>query len=148
MEFIKIKFSDGFEGLDARCQNSFDDIFQSLSPLFTLSQRSWNPQMDIFETPDEIVIHAELAGVEKEDLGVDVSSKAVRVYGCRRELAQNPGANYRLAEIQYGKFERILFLPTRIDAREVASSFRNGLLQLRLKKIPLGKAYKIPILDE
>ena len=148
MDYIKIKFGDEFDKLESRLEGSLDNMFQSLKPLFTLSERTWTPQMDIYETPEEIIIRAELAGIDKEELAVEINSKAVRIYGRRQEMPCTEGSTYRLAEIQYGKFERVLFLPARIDTDVVSSSFSNGFLQLRLVKVPPEKTYRIPISDE
>ena len=79
--------------------------------MFLSSERSWSPQMDIYETPEEIIVLAEIAGVDKDDLEVEINTKAVRISGCRSELPRTGNATFRLAEIQYGPFERILFLP-------------------------------------
>ena len=148
MDYIKIKFGRDFDQLESKFENTLDDMFQSLKPLFALSERRWNPQMDICETPEEIIIRAELSGVGKEQLGVEINSKAVRIYGNRREPTASENSTYRLAEIQYGKFERILFLPARIDTDVISSSYTDGFLELRLAKIAKEKTYKIPIHDE
>lgn len=148
MDYIKIKFGDDLDKLESRLEGSLDNMFQSLKPLFTLSERTWTPQMDIYETPEEIIIRAELAGIDKEELAVEINSKAVRIYGRRQEIPCTKGSTYRLAEIQYGKFERVLFLPVEIDTDIVNSSFSNGFLELRLVKVPLAKSYRIPISDE
>jgi HSP20 family protein len=115
--------------------------------MFATSECTWTPSMDIYETPEEIIIRAEIAGVVKEDLEVEISNKAVRILGKRAEITRVAGATYRLAEIQYGKFERILFLPAPIDTEVVTSSFTNGFLELRLMKMPREKTYRIPIDD-
>ena len=145
MDYIKIRFGDDFEPLGSKFEKTIEDMFQSISPLFSLSDRSWNPQMDIYETPEEIIIRAEIAGVEKEDLGVELNSKAVRIYGKRRELPQIENSTYRLAEIQYGTFERVLFLPAPIDTEIVSSAYTDGFLQLRMAKLPRDKTHHVPI---
>ena len=110
-------------------------MFRSLNPVFTLSERLWKPQMDIYETGEEIIILAETAGVKKEDLEIEISNRAVKISG-KRTLAQRvDGAVYRLAEIQYGSFERLLFLPALIDTENVSASYLCGMLQIRLSKI-------------
>ena len=96
-------------------------------------------------SPEEIIILAEIAGVNKEDLELEISSKAVRVYGNRTGLPRIDNATYRLAEIQYGKFERILYLPSPIDPEVVSASYTNGFLQVRLAKLSLNKVRKVPI---
>jgi HSP20 family protein len=103
--------------------------------------------MDVYETPDEIVILAEIAGVQKEDLDIEINSKAVKIYGNRYQIPRVENTTYRLAEIQYGRFERILFLPTPIDTDKVSASFLDGFLQIRLLKLRMDVTHKIPIID-
>ena len=145
MDYIKIRFTDDFDHLESELEKTFEGMFRTMSPVFTLSERRWKPQMDIYETPDEIIILAEIAGVSKEDLELEISSKAVRVYGNRTGLPRIDNATYRLAEIQYGRFERILYLPSPIDPEVVSASYTNGFLQVRLAKLLLDKVHKVPI---
>jgi HSP20 family protein len=123
-------------------------MFQDINPMFSLSERYWKPQMDIYETSEEIIIRAEIAGVDKENLEVEISSRAVKIFGSRPQPTGDNHATYRLAEIQYGKFERILYLPAPIDTDVISTSYTNGLLQVRLAKLPLDRTYKVPISDE
>jgi HSP20 family protein len=53
-----------------------------------------------------------------------------------------------LAEIRYGKFERVLYLPSPVDTEVVSSAFTNGLLSIRVAKLAVHKTHKIPIQDE
>lgn len=149
MDYIKIRFGNDFDQLASKLDKTFEEMFRSrlMSPMFTSSERTWSPQMDIYETQDEIIIQAEIAGVDKENLEVEISSKAVRIYGKRSEIPLIKNATYRLAEIQYGKFERILFLPTPIDTDIVTSSYSNGFLKIQLSKLPVDVSHKIPISD-
>lgn len=127
-----------------------EDIFRPrpVSPMFTGYERAWVPQMDIYETPEEVILRAEIAGVDKSDLEVEINSRAVRISGKRAELTSLPNSTYRLAEIQYGTFERIVYLPAPIDTEVVSSNYSNGFLQIRLAKLPQDQVYKIPISDE
>ncbi|MBW2193345.1 MAG: Hsp20/alpha crystallin family protein [Deltaproteobacteria bacterium] len=145
MDYIKIRFTDDFDHLECEIEKTFDDMFRSISPIFRITERTWKPQMDIYETPDEIIILAEIAGVNKEDLELEISSKAVRVYGNRADFPRIENATYRMAEIQYGRFERILYLPSPIDPEVVSASYSNGFLQVRLAKLVLDRVHKIPI---
>ncbi|MBW2430112.1 MAG: Hsp20/alpha crystallin family protein, partial [Deltaproteobacteria bacterium] len=129
-------------------EKTIEDMFRSISPAFTLAERTWKPPMDMNETPEEVVIVAEIPGVDKDDLEVEISSKAVRIRGNRFAKHCSGNATYRLAEIQYGRFERILFLPAPIDPEVVSAVYQNGLLEIRLAKQPHEKAHKIPIQDD
>src|SRR5210317_2330424 len=109
MEFIKIRIAEDFGHLGSKFEKTIEDMFRSMSPAFTLAERTWKPPMDMNETPEEVVIVAEIPGVDKDDLEVEISSKAVRIKGNRFARHCSGNATYRLAELQYGRFERILF---------------------------------------
>jgi len=147
MDIIKIRFADKIEEVDARVERVVEDMFRSLSPVFNLAERSWKPLMDMNETPEQIIILAEVAGVDKDDLEVEISSRAVRIRANRNPRYCSPEATYRLAEIQYGRFERILFLPAPIDPEIVSASYANGMLEIRLAKQPLDAIHKIQVTD-
>ena len=148
MDYIKIRFTNDFDQLSSKFEKTIEDMFRTINPMFTLAERRWKPQMDIYETPEEIIILAEISGVNKEDLELEISSKAVKIFGNRSEFTRIENATYRLAEIQYGKFERILYLPAPIDPEIVSASYTNGFLQVRLAKLVLDKPHKIPITGE
>lgn len=148
MDYIKIRFTKDFDHLGSTFEKTVEDLFRSINPRFTIAEQKWKPQMDMYETPDEIIIMGEIAGVNKEDLELEISSKAVRVQGNRSQFPRIDNAKYRLAEIQYGKFERILYLPSPIDPEVVSASYTNGFLQVRLAKLKLDKTFKVPITEE
>lgn len=136
MDIIKIRFAADFEDLSTDIEKTIEDMFRSLSPVFSLAERSWKPAMDMNETAEQIMILAEVAGVDKDDLEVEISSKAVRIRAMRPARNCGPDATYRLAEIQYGRFERVLFLPAPIDPEVVSAAYTNGMLEIRLAKLP------------
>lgn len=150
MNHIKIKFGDEFDRLGSSLERTLQNFFRPrpVNPMFACKDCGWIPQMDIYETEKEIYIWAEMAGVDKKDLGVEVNSKAVRIYGLRKELPRPTEGAYRLAEIQYGRFERILYLPSPVDTEVVSSSFTNGFLSIRMVKLEVHKTHKIPISDD
>jgi HSP20 family protein len=148
MDYIKIRFTKDFDHLGSTFEKTVEDLFRSINPRFTIAEQKWKPQMDMYETPDEIIIMGEIAGVNKEDLELEISGKAVRVQGNRNQFPRIDNAKYRLAEIQYGKFERILYLPSPIDPEVVSASYTNGFLQVRLAKLKLDKTFKVPISEE
>jgi len=147
MDYIKIRFGNDLEKIASQLEKSFEDMFRPrhVNPMFASSESAWNPQMDIYETPEEIIVRAEIAGVDKDNLEVELNSRAVKIKGRRAPMQKIDKATYRLAEIQYGKFERILYLPVPIDTEVISSSYDNGFLQLRLAKRPREKTYTVPI---
>ncbi|MBC8199689.1 MAG: Hsp20/alpha crystallin family protein [Desulfobacterales bacterium] len=147
MDYIKIKFTKESDQLSSDTGRGIEDMFRSMSPFFALPEGVWKPQMDIYETDEEIIILAEIAGVDKENLSVEINTRAAKIYGERTEMPRLKNSTYRLAEIQYGRFERILFLPAPIDADKVIATYFNGLLQIRLAKLPPDRTHRIPIVD-
>ena len=134
MKQIEIRFGNSIE-MHSTDSKSFEEMFQSVNPMFSFSKRIWKPQMDIFETREEIKIQAEIAGVNKKDIIIEINSKAVKIIGNRVSRQLEPTATYRLAEIQFGKFERVIYLPSVIDIEKVSAVFNNGFLEITLGKV-------------
>ena len=150
MEYVKIKFGSNFDPTGQGPGKANHEIFRPrpVSPMFSSREHIWTPQMDIFETPEEIMIWAEISGVEKADLDLEINSRAVKVSGIRKEMSRVSNGTYRLAEIQYGRFERILYLPSPVDTEVVSSSYSNGMLKIRIAKLLQKAVHKIPISGE
>jgi HSP20 family protein len=148
MEFIKIRFTNDFDHMGSKFEKTIAEMFHTMNPMFSFAKSAWKPPIDIFETPDSILITAEIAGVAKEDLELEINSRAIRVSGKRPPLPSSDNGRYRLAEIQYGIFERIMHLPVLIDPEKVTASYKKGLLQVHLTKLTCEASYKIPISDE
>lgn len=147
MDYIKIRFGNDLDRLSSEFKRNIEEMFRNMSPRFTCTECTWTPPMDICETPEEIIVFAEIAGINKKDLDIEINSKAVKIAGNRSGLLQQNNVNYRLAEIQCGRFERILFLPSPIHTEKVHASYTDGMLQIRLAKVPMDKTHKISISD-
>ncbi len=147
MTFIKVRFTDGIGDIDSEFHESFNEMFRLLNSTFTVFQNEWRPQMDIYETPDEIMFLTDIAGVRKEDLYVEIDRRVLRIYG-KREKPVAGKTRYHLAEITYGYFERKLALPFPIDTDSVKATYVDGLLQIWMAKLPMDKVRKIPIHEE
>ncbi|MCD6584590.1 MAG: Hsp20/alpha crystallin family protein [Desulfobacteraceae bacterium] len=148
MEFIKIRFTNNFDRMGSTFEKTIAEMFHAVNPMLSFAKSSWKPPIDIFETPDAILITAEIAGVAKEDLELEINSRAIKIAGRRTPLPSSDNGRYRLAEIQYGVFERIMHLPVMIDPEKVTASYKKGLLQINLTKLTQETSYKIPLSDE
>ncbi len=103
--------------------------------------------MDIYESPDEIMILVDIAGARREDLFLEIDQKVLRIYG-KREKPVTGNTRYHLAEITYGYFERRLTLPCTVDTDSVKATYTDGLLQIWIAKLPLDKVRRISILED
>ncbi len=145
MDYIKIRFSSDFDHPEPKFEKTLEDIFRNVNPVFTMPERIWKPQMDIYETLTDIYIIAEIAGVKKEELDIEINRKAVKIQGSRNEFLRSEKGTYRLAEVQYGRFERTLYLPSPVDTENVQAFCQEGFLKIRLGKIHRRKTHKIQI---
>ena len=95
--------------------------------------RDWHPRTDIHETEKEIVIDAELPGIDKKDIHVEVKNNVLTFSGERMYEKKNEGRQ-NLSERHYGKFSRSFSLPDTVDSDKVKAAFKNGVLTLSLPK--------------
>ncbi len=114
----------------------FDDFFTPFattgSPLSTSTGN--NLSVDIYEKGDTIVIDAELPGVAKEDISVDVKGKLITLGGERKSDEEVKDENCYRRERKYGKFERTFSLPFEVQSETVQATFTNGILKLEIPK--------------
>ena len=145
MDYIKIKFVDHSDGAESEFHRTIEEMLRVANPRFTLSRLRWRPQIDIYETDGEVIIQAEIAGVRQEEIHLEIAPGAVKISGTREGGVREAVANYRLAEIPCGYFERTLSLPALINTDTAAAVYRDGLLEIRLTKRPPERIHKISI---
>ena len=145
MSYIKIMLARDLSQLNNAFRCSRDEIFRMMNPICTKNPYSWCPQTDVFETAAEIEFIMELAGVKLEDISVETDQRTLRIFGIRRKRQRRPDGTYLLAEIPAGYFERFFPLSAPIDPNAVEASYAEGLLHIRLKKLPLNKIHNITV---
>jgi len=137
MDFIKIRFEDDRGVAETEMQGTVGEgILRFFDPTYVRQRRIWKPPVNIYETAEEITIVAELAGVRDEDIHLEVSRRAVKIAGKRMERSRGEGSRYRLSEITYGYFERTLSLAIPIDTDAVTAAYNDGMLEIRIPKLP------------
>ena len=135
MSNIKIRIEKNLSAVDTDFRRTIDSMFHMINTQFTLNRHAWRPHTNIFEMDREIVVTAELAGVDISDIQVVTDQRTLKISGIRRERPYQEEGSFLLAEIPSGYFERIFTLPSLIDAEAVTASYSDGLLQIRLKKM-------------
>ncbi len=146
MEYIKIRFANDFDDRDFG--RGMSELFQSMNPMFSFSKTTWRPQLDIYETAEKIYVTAEIPGVDRENLELEVNPRAIRISGVRTGPPPASNGRYRLAEIQYGPFERILYLKAPVDTDNINARYKNGFLYIEINKLPHRTRQNIPISTE
>lgn len=103
------------------------------------------PRVDVIDRDDEVIVRAEVPGVEKKDLEVSLTETAVTIKGStRREEKEEKGDYYR-SEIAQGSFSRTVTLPSTVDADKAKASFKDGLLELAIPKMPKAKRRSVKV---
>ena len=93
---------------------------------------AWIPRMDIFARGDDLVIRCELAGVEREDIDIELIGDTLTISGERRsELSEE--VHFYTRERSFGHFRRSMNLPEGIDDDDVSASFKDGMLQVTVR---------------
>ncbi|HDI61239.1 MAG TPA: Hsp20/alpha crystallin family protein [Desulfobacteraceae bacterium] len=124
----------------------FDRIFAetAASPAGETVQ-AWTPAIDVSETPAEIVVHAEVPGMDKKDLDLTFSDGLLTIRGEKRAETQTEGSRHLHVERRYGSFSRTVRIPDTVDAGAIGANYKDGLLTVRLPKRSGEKRRRVPI---
>ena len=134
------------ETFQDRINRLFDDSFlPTLSLREDMGLKDWNPAVDIYEKDGKIVVKAELPGMEKKDIKVNLEDHVLTLEGERSEEKEEKKDNYYRKERSFGKFHRSFRLPEGIDAEKVDASFKDGVLKVEITKPEEKKPKKIDV---
>jgi len=103
------------------------------------------PKVDVIDRDDEVVVKAELPGVEKKDLDVSVTETSVTIKGTTSHEEKEEKGDYYRCEISRGAYARTVALPSYVDADKAKASFKDGVLELKLPKVKKSKRRSIEI---
>lgn len=118
-----------------RMNRIFDDVFfRSDRREDAWAEGVWIPAVDMFETDDKVVIKAELPGLEKKDISLDLQNGVLTLKGERKSENEVKEENYYRREMSCGKFVRSFTLPVDVDAEKIKAEFKNGLLTVEVPK--------------
>jgi HSP20 family protein len=111
----------------------------------TFPGERWMPELDVTETSEEIVVKADVPGIEEKDLSVSLSGDNLIMKGERKAEKEEKGGHFHKVERSYGTFQRIVALPVTVDAENIKAEYKKGVLELHLPKKAEAKAKEIPI---
>ncbi|HEV2861475.1 MAG TPA: Hsp20/alpha crystallin family protein [Pyrinomonadaceae bacterium] len=109
---------------------------------------AWAPSVDIFENKDEIVLEAELPGMNREDFELTIENNVLTLRGERRFEKKDEADNYHRVERAYGQFSRSFTLPQTVSPEGATAEYKNGVLRVVLHKREEVKARRIEIAGE
>lgn len=105
----------------------------------------WTPAVDIYENNDSVVVKAELPGVEKDQISVEVKDGILSLRGERKFEKEVKEESYHRIERSYGTFQRSFSLPVSVDQEKVTAKFTDGVLEVKLPKKEQAKPKQIKV---
>jgi HSP20 family protein len=134
MDKIEIRLGKGLGDMRDQMDNMLDEMCQLSRAFIPRRGTCWVPPVDIFETPDEFIVLAEMAGVDKENIRVTVDQGVLKVAGKRLNPIQDPHRRVHQMEVDFGPFERMIRIRSPIATDAIQAVYRDGFLTIRMPK--------------
>jgi HSP20 family protein len=146
MQLIKWNPSRDVFNLRNHFTGMFDDFFYPRRrAAYEDGMQNWNPAVDIYEEENEIVIQAEMPGVSKDGISVDVKGRVLSFRGERSTDNEVNEDKYFRRERVYGQYERAFTLPAEVDPEKVKAEYNDGVLKILVPKPEAQKPKKITV---
>lgn len=101
--------------------------------------------MDVSETDKEVIVKAELPGMDPKEIDVSVRGDILTLAGERKQEKEEKGVNFHRVERSYGSFSRSIQLPAEVDTGKVEASYKDGVLRITLPKAKAAAVKKIQV---
>ena len=134
MQLVKWNPMRDMLSLNSRADRLFNDFFNSSRGVNVTGNWGWNPRVDIYEEEDAIVLKAELPGVEKDNIEVDVKDGVLTLKGERSSDNEVKEDSYYRRERCFGSFERRFNLPENVDPDKISADYKDGVLKVGIPK--------------
>lgn len=132
--------------IQERMNRLFEDSMRRPGPENEgLATGTWSPSVDIYETPEHIVLLADLPGVERSDIEIRVENNTLTLRGERRMTKDVQQESYHRVERAYGVFSRSFSLPATVDQDNIKAEHKNGILEVHLPKTEGARPKRIRI---
>lgn len=142
------RYTDPFQAFRSEMDRLFDDFFVGVPAFSNLRQnlptaQVITPALDVKETEKELVVKADLPGIDEKDVQLTLQDGVLSIRGEKKSERKDERENYHLVERSYGSFQRAIRLPDTVDEDKVEARFDKGVLTVTLPKRPeMVKAQK------
>ncbi len=114
-------------------------------PTVRFATCTWEPAIDVYETPTVIILHIELAGIRREDVELIIDRNTLLIRGERVEPPSEKGRLFHQMEIFCGPFQRQVVLPAAVDSDQAEASYSDGMLKVTLPKLTPSDTQRVNI---
>lgn len=122
----------------------FGNLFEGDYPEMELMS-GWHPVVDIYDEGNEMVLKAELPGMNKEDIHIEVQNNVLTLRGEKKRAEKVEKEGFFRSERLYGVFSRSFTLPATVEPAKIEANFVNGVLTVKLPKVEAAKPKQIAI---
>jgi len=140
-----VKKHDPLESLQHEVERLFHDLVYRRHPATHFSEAHWAPAADLVVSDESARVIFELAGVPRENVKVTLRGNTLEVSGRRNPPQETAGTHYHRAEIYFGDFRRAVELPWEADEARIEAVYRDGMLEIRLRRSPRPARTEIEI---
>ena len=134
--------------LQDRMNRLFDDAGRGWRADEPAATTTWSPAVDIFETEAEIIVKAELPGMERKDITLHLENNVLSLRGERKFEKETKDENYHRIERSYGAFSRSFSIPATVDEENIRAEYKDGVLNIVLPKKEQARPKQIKIAAE
>jgi HSP20 family protein len=134
-----------FERIRKEMDHFWDSFFDIETKKRGDDVRSWFPSLDVSETKNEIVVKAEVPGMDPKDIDISLSDGVLSIRGEKKQEREEKEEDYHLVERNYGSFARTVALPKEVNHDKINASYKNGVLKVVLPKSEEAKKKEVKI---
>jgi len=134
-----------FERMRREMDRLWDSFFEGKPRRRGEERVEWLPSLDVSETKNEIVVKAEIPGIDPKDIDISLADGVLTIKGEKKQEKEEKDENYHLIERSYGSFTRSVQLPKEVKSDKISASYKNGLLRVTLPKSEETKKKEIKI---
>ncbi len=133
----------------SQMRREMDRLFDRFSEAWpfrsTSDMQRWMPSVDLSETDKEIIVRAELPGMDPKEIDISLSGKALTIKGERKHEHEEKKENFHLVERSSGSFSRTLQLPVEVKADKIKAAYKDGVLSISMPKSEPEAVKKIEV---
>ena len=144
MAIVRFEPTREVDSLQSEVNRVFDAFFGGSAGGGAVARR-WVPAMDLVETEEHLVLRADLPGMSRDDVTIEIKDGVLTVAGERKAESEEKSEGYYRVERAFGSFSRSLTLPDGIDAETVDAEFSEGVLEVRIPKPAERKPHRVEI---
>jgi HSP20 family protein len=144
MALMRWEPSEGLASLRREMDRLFENFFER-GPRSFGELGAWEPAVEVADTKDAVIVKAQVPGISKDNLQVNITDDALTLKGEMKEEEKKEEKNYVRREFRYGAFTRTVALPAAVQSDKAQAQLKDGVLEITIPKSDKAKVKQIPI---